>query len=98
MGVASGEGLSISKSEELRGKRGGQEGRATEQPGNPWRQSVLIPCADGKWRRVPANEEGQPEPSIFPLAHGVSNRVGTLRGAGNAINVYQAKAFILASD
>jgi len=26
-----------------------------------------------------------PEPALFPLAHGLPNRVGTLRGAGNAI-------------
>lgn len=36
-----------------------------------------IPCRDGKWRPV--------EPTIQPLAHGIPNRVGILRGAGNAI-------------
>jgi DNA (cytosine-5)-methyltransferase 1 len=36
-----------------------------------------IPCRDGKWRPT--------QPGLFPLAHGVPNRVGTLRGAGNAI-------------
>lgn len=50
-----------------------------------WSASVAIPCADGKFRRVAANEAGEPEPSLFPLAHGFSNRVGILRGAGNAI-------------
>lgn len=34
---------------------------------------------DGKCRPVPI------EPSLFPLAHGIPNRVGALRGAGNAI-------------
>lgn len=38
---------------------------------------VYISCADGKARRI--------EPSIEPLAHGVSNRVGRLRAYGNAI-------------
>jgi hypothetical protein len=37
----------------------------------------LIPCRDGKARRV--------EPGTFPLAHGVPGRVGLLRGYGNAI-------------
>lgn len=36
-----------------------------------------IRCSDGKTRPI--------EPTIQPLAHGVSNRVGILRGAGNAI-------------
>ena len=48
----------------------------------------FIPCADGKARRV--------EPGIFPLAHGVPNRVGTLRGAGNAIVPQVAAEFISA--
>jgi DNA (cytosine-5)-methyltransferase 1 len=47
-----------------------------------------IPCADGKARRI--------EPGIFPLAHGVSNRVGTLRGAGNAIVPQVAGEFVKA--
>ena len=45
-----------------------------------------IPCADGKSRRV--------EPGIQPLADGVCNRVGTLRGAGNAIVPQVAATFI----
>ncbi|MGC8534876.1 MAG: DNA cytosine methyltransferase [Rhizomicrobium sp.] len=61
-----------------------------------WAPSVLIPCADGKHRRVPANEAGEPESEIFPLAHGVPNRVGTLRGAGNAIVPQVAAQFIAA--
>ncbi len=47
-----------------------------------------VACADGKARRV--------EPGIQPLAHGVPNRVGTLRGAGNAI-VHQAAAEFVAA-
>jgi DNA (cytosine-5)-methyltransferase 1 len=47
-----------------------------------------IPCADGKARRI--------QPGIFPLAHGVSNRVGTLRGAGNAIVPQVAGEFVKA--
>jgi len=42
-----------------------------------WSRADWIPCRDGKWRPV--------EPGTFPLAHGVSNRVGRLRAYGNAI-------------
>lgn len=41
--------------------------------------SSAIQCRDGKWREVPT------EPALFPLAYGIPNRVGLLRGAGNAI-------------
>lgn len=49
---------------------------------------VFIPCLDGKARRV--------EPGIFHLADVISNRVGTLRGAGNAIVPQVAAQFIKA--
>ena len=44
-----------------------------------WDDSTAIYCRDGKYRPIPA------EPALFPLAHGIPNRVGLLRGAGNAI-------------
>ena len=44
-----------------------------------WEQQVPIFCKDGKHRVIPV------EPSLFPLANGLPNRVGLLRGAGNAI-------------
>ena len=43
---------------------------------SPW-AAELVDCRDGKRRPI--------EPGTFPLAHGVSNRVGKLRGYGNAI-------------
>lgn len=46
---------------------------------NIWKGSEYIYCRDGKERQIPV------EPALFPLADGVSNRVGILRGAGNAI-------------
>lgn len=52
----------------------------------PWRQSDAIPCADGKSRRI--------EPGTFPLAHGVSARMGKLRAYGNAIVPQVAAQFI----
>lgn len=42
-----------------------------------WSRVDWLPCRDGKWRPV--------EPGTFPLAHGVSTRVGRLRAYGNAI-------------
>jgi len=53
-----------------------------------WAAHDLIPCADGKSRRV--------ESGIQPLAHGVSARVGKLRAAGNAIVPQVAAEFVMA--
>lgn len=51
-----------------------------------WSRYAVVHCRDGKARRV--------EPGIQPLAHGVQNRVGLLRGAGNAIVPQIAAVFI----
>jgi DNA (cytosine-5)-methyltransferase 1 len=51
-----------------------------------WSNCDWLPCIDGKARPV--------EPGTFPLAHGVAQRVGRLRGYGNALVVPQAQAFI----
>ena len=53
-----------------------------------WADSIIIPCADGKARRI--------KPGLMPLAHGVSNRVGLIRGYGNAIVPQLAAEFIRA--
>ena len=50
-----------------------------DQRDNPWGCCEAVQCKDGKVRLIPT------EPALFPLADGVRNRVGTLRGAGNAI-------------
>jgi DNA (cytosine-5)-methyltransferase 1 len=54
----------------------------------------LEPTRDGgtveKWRRAPL------EPGLQPLASGLPNRVGILRGAGNAIVPQVAAAFVMA--
>jgi len=80
------------------GSRGSSELSSMEQPsgeqmGIPrfsWlgREADWIDCRDNKRRPV--------EPGTFPLAHGVSNRVGMLRGYGNAIVAPLAKEFIKA--
>ncbi|WP_202024856.1 DNA cytosine methyltransferase [Klebsiella quasipneumoniae] len=69
-----------------------------------WRDADWLICRDGKWRPV--------EPGTFPLVDGASarmgrvepgvarvassNRVGRLKGYGNAINAQAAAAFIRA--
>ena len=54
-----------------------------------WRDADWLYCRDDKWRPV--------EPGTFPLADGVSARVGRLRGYGNAIVPQVAAAFIAAN-
>jgi len=53
-----------------------------------WSNYDVIPCADGKARRI--------ESGLAPLAYGVSGRVGLLRGYGNAIVPPLAAQFIQA--
>ena len=68
--------------------RGVQHGTLDASPWQAPERAGWIDCADGKARRV--------EPSIFPLADGFPNRVGTLRGAGNAIVPQVAAEFVSA--
>jgi DNA (cytosine-5)-methyltransferase 1 len=51
-----------------------------------WSDCDWLPCRDGKARPV--------EPGTFPLAHGISGRVGRLRAYGNAIVPQVAQVFI----
>ena len=62
--------------------------RERGEPSGFWSSYSLIPCLDGKTRRI--------EPGSFPLAHGVSARVGKLRAYGNAIVPQVAAEFIKA--
>lgn len=80
---------------------GEPQGRNGERPDSPdidgsagrpgptnghWGNVDWLACRDGKWRPV--------EPGTFPLAHGVANRVGALRGYGNSIVSQVAEEFI----
>ncbi len=73
-----------------------------------WSSFTIIPCADGKARRIPQSTflgmvDGLP-PDLdamspeegFPLAKGVKGRIGALRGFGNAINPFNAAEFVKA--
>ncbi len=65
----------------------GKDSAATTSPINGfWRDADWLLCRDGKWRPV--------EPGTFPLAHGITNRVGRLRAYGNAICAEAAVEFI----
>jgi DNA (cytosine-5)-methyltransferase 1 len=81
------------KGDRLQPLHGGGQGReqigGIAGPGTTgfWSAADWILCRDGKARPV--------EPRTFPLAHGVSNRVGRLRAYGNAI-VPQVAAEVLA--
>jgi DNA (cytosine-5)-methyltransferase 1 len=70
---------------------GGDELSHSEQPGpanGRWRDADWIRCTDSRWRPV--------EPGSFPLAHGISGRVGRLRAYGNAIVPEAGAQFIRA--
>ena len=66
----------------------GWKGKTRYSSAHSFWSGKTIYCRDGKYRPIPT------EPALFPLANGISNRVGILRGAGNAI-VPQAAAEII---
>ncbi len=51
-----------------------------------WGNADWLACRDGRWRPV--------EPGTFPRVNGASNRVGSLRGYGNAIAGPLATEFV----
>lgn len=70
-------------------EHGNAHGRQGFGGRSAWGDSDVLPCTDGKSRRV--------ESGTFPLAHGVPARMGRLRGYGNAIVPQVAAEFILAA-
>ncbi len=83
-------GVAIGDSEEgwtsRRGTSGGDN--ATNSHHGFWSDADWLGCRDGKFRPV--------ESGTFPLANGISARVGRLRGYGNAIVPQVAAEFIKA--
>ena len=93
-GLADADGWDTSAERQQRGWQQRQQpkdsrllhGRSTSPTNRFWSDSDWLYCRDGKWRPV--------EPDTFPLAHGAAERVGRLRGYGNAIVAPAAQAFI----
>jgi DNA (cytosine-5)-methyltransferase 1 len=89
LGPAGGGGL-----ERLGAESGAERRQAAERPADVsggavrgfWADAEWICCRDGRLRPI--------EPGTFPLAYGVANRVGKLRGYGDALCAEQAKGFI----
>jgi len=80
-----GEPCSVERADHERRQAGAGAGG---RPEPFWSSYEVVPCLDGRSRRI--------EPGSQPLAHGVSGRVGRLRGYGNAISPQTAAAFIRA--
>jgi DNA (cytosine-5)-methyltransferase 1 len=101
-GVAQGDAIDPRpQGHDWNGDNGNQSGRLDAHAVGPvaeaggagaWSDSYWLPCRDGKARQVPT------EPALFPLvnAGAFRNRVGLLRGAGNAIVPQVAAEFIRA--
>jgi len=65
-----------------------QPGRGGHADRAGWARCDILPCRDGKARRV--------EAGTFPLADGIPGRMGLLRGYGNAIVPEVAEVFVSA--
>jgi len=89
MGDARSNGSAARLSEQAQ-RQEGIAGIADDSGGScgAWDSFDLIPCADGKARRI--------ESGLAPLAHGIPARVVRLRGYGNAIVPQVAAEFVMA--
>jgi DNA (cytosine-5)-methyltransferase 1 len=87
LGLASGEGLE-ERSRDQNGRGAVRDEGKAARAGGRWSNYAWVTCRDGRTRRF--------EPGIFPLAHGVSCRMGKLRAYGNAIVPEVAATFIRA--
>ncbi len=74
-----------------RGASGADAGQTVERAGAlaAWADLEWIVCSDGKARPT--------QPGLFPLAHGIPNRLGRLRAYGNAIVPQVAAVFVMAN-
>ena len=93
LGNAGNEGLEIERRFPgvSRSASGAGEGQAIERadPLAAWADIEWIKCSDGKARPT--------QPGLFPLAHGIPNRMGRLRAYGNAIVPQVAAVFVMAN-
>lgn len=91
LGDAGAPRLSERQREALGGEGRREEGRTASEPSlssSPWAGPDWLQCHDGRARPT--------KPGLFPLAHGLSGRVGRLRAYGNAIVPQVAATFISA--
>lgn len=65
--------------------------------GDAWRSSALDAWADLEWIECSDGKARPTQPGLFPLAHGIPNRVGRLRAYGNAIVPEVAAVFVMAN-
>lgn len=91
-------GVADSRSDGLSDTWFGRNGLASgaRQEGDEIERSCRVPWADVEWIDCSDGKVRPTKPGIFPLAHGVSGRVGQLRAAGNAIVPQVAAEFIKA--
>lgn len=74
---------------DAQGKQVRLPGFSRERGGSdPWAGWEAVPCTDGKQRRV--------QPGVFPVAHGVPDRMVKIRAYGNAIVPQVAAEFVKA--
>ncbi|MCX8958350.1 DNA cytosine methyltransferase [Erwinia psidii] len=80
-------GRSSGESPEARNNTGWSSENVWPNPFNgSWDDADWLFCRDGRWRPV--------EPGAFPLANGITGRVGRVRAYGNAIVAPAAATFI----
>jgi DNA (cytosine-5)-methyltransferase 1 len=97
-GTTSGVAGSMAQQKGVHGKSAARKDVPQETNGF-WREADWLFSRDGKWRCV--------QPGLKPLVNGTAQRLvcncaacrkGKLRGYGNAVNAYQAAAFIKAAS
>jgi len=71
---------------EAMGSSAGEATKRSSLTDGFWANAEWIPCRYGKYRPI--------EPGSSPLATGITNRVGKLRGYGNALTAPVAQGFI----
>lgn len=81
-----GDSSKVSREHRAKVSSSGEFGRASPSVHTFWDNAEWLYCRDEKHRPV--------EPGTFPLAHGVTARMGRLRGYGNALVAPVAQAFI----
>lgn len=90
----------VANAQRVRQQGQGEMGRSSDSATpKHWEANMLIDDSAGlQWIICPDGKSRPVKPGICLLAHGVSNRVGKLRGFGNAIHPPTAAEFIRAYE